>query len=309
MDSVTTGVKTQRGLLWAQLVARTSMAQATGHQYSLPTHGEWFEENGLHYLVRIVENLSRKDKDRLEAAHKADEQAHPFSPFLPPEEDLYVSDLSATHFSVLNKFNVLDHHLLVVTREFEEQDTPLNSADFDALWKCLSDFPALGFYNGGADSGASQRHKHLQVIPLDSGDPCHWLPWLEYYDRDARAGEITRVPELTFPHALTGLAITDSDTAGVQLEAAYWSLIEQLAWYEGVASQRTPRPYNLLVSPDWMVLVPRSRECWDGVSLNALAFIGALLVRSEEQRDALRKVGLLEALKAVCAEPPGLSQP
>ena len=86
-------------------------------------------------------------------------------------------------------------------------------------------------------------------------------------------------------------------------------LIAQLAWYEGVASQRTPRPYNLLVSPDWMVLVPRSRECWDGVSLNALAFIGAVLVRSEEQRDALRKVGLLEALKAVCAEPPGLSQP
>ena len=37
------------------------------------------------------------------------------------------------HLSVLNKFNVLDHHLLIVTREFEPQETLLTLDDFEAL--------------------------------------------------------------------------------------------------------------------------------------------------------------------------------
>lgn len=301
MENTALGSATQRGALWSQLVARSVAAQAEGHQYSLPTHGEWFEDEGLHYLIRVVDNLSRKDQDRLAAAHVADEKAHPFSPFLPPEEHLFVSDLSATHFAVLNKFNVLDNHLLVVTREFEEQDKPLNAADFDALWRCLSDFPSLGFYNGGEDSGASQRHKHLQLVPLDSGDPTHWLPWLEHYDRAMRPGEITQAPELTFSHALIGLEISEPELAGTQLEAAYWALIHHLGWVEGDPRQRRPRPYNLLVTTHWMVLIPRIRECWNGLSINALAFIGALLVRNEEQKNALREIGPQRALQSICA--------
>lgn len=302
MENTVMGSLTQRGVLWSRLVARTTAAQAGGHQYSLPTHGETFDENGLPYLIRVVDNLSRKDQDRLDAAHVADEKAHPFSPFLPPEEHLFVSDLSPTHFAVLNKFNVLDHHLLVVTRQFEEQREPLNAADFDALWNCLTDFPALGFYNGGEASGASQRHKHLQVIPLDSADPTHWLPWLELYQRDARAGTITHVPELTFSHALLGLAINDTAIAGQQLEAAYWSLLHHLDWIEGTPEHPRPQAYNLLVTPRWMALIPRVAECWDSVSINALAFIGALLVRNEAQKEALLGAGPLPALRSVCAQ-------
>lgn len=54
------------------------------------------------------------------------------NPFLPYEEDLWVSHLSDTHTLLLNKFNVVPHHLLVVTRQFESQQDPLNAADLDA---------------------------------------------------------------------------------------------------------------------------------------------------------------------------------
>ena len=54
------------------------------------------------------------------------------NPFLPYEEDLWVSHLSPSHTLLLNKFNVVPYHLLVVTREFQSQQDPLKAADFDA---------------------------------------------------------------------------------------------------------------------------------------------------------------------------------
>ena len=46
------------------------------------------------------------------------------NPFLPYEEDLYVRHLEPNHVLLLNKFNVVENHLLVVTREFESRQTP-----------------------------------------------------------------------------------------------------------------------------------------------------------------------------------------
>ena len=66
-----------------------------------------------------------------------DKQAEVKNPFLPYEEDLFVADLSDAHLLLLNKYNVVAHHLLVVTRRFEPQSDLLNSADLDAAWKVL----------------------------------------------------------------------------------------------------------------------------------------------------------------------------
>jgi len=41
--------------------------------------------------------------------------------------------------------------------------------------------------------------------------------------------------------------------------------------------------YNLLVMREWMVLVPRCRECFEGGSVNALGFAGCFFVRDFEQ--------------------------
>ena len=74
--------------------------------------------------------------------------------------------VSGTHVAILNKFNVVDRHLLIVTREFEEQRSLLTPRDFEAWWRCLGEYESIGFYNGGAEAGASQPHKHLQLVPL-----------------------------------------------------------------------------------------------------------------------------------------------
>src|SRR5690606_33901634 len=42
--------------------------------------------------------------------------------------------------------------------------------DFHALAQLLSASGGLGFYNGGAPAGASQRHKHVQWLPSGPGN-------------------------------------------------------------------------------------------------------------------------------------------
>jgi len=54
------------------------------------------------------------------------------NPFLPYDEELWVQHLSDTHTLLLNKFNLVEHHTIVVTRTFQSQDEPLTEADLAA---------------------------------------------------------------------------------------------------------------------------------------------------------------------------------
>jgi ATP adenylyltransferase len=61
--------------------------------------------------------------------------------------------------------------------------------------------------------------------------------------------------------------------------------------------------YNLLMTRDWLLVVPRSRESVDGdagkISINALGFAGTLLAKNEAQRDWLRQRSPLDLLLQV----------
>ena len=56
--------------------------------------------------------------------------------------------------------------MLLVTRQYEEQTGALDEVDFDAFATCLSDIDGLAFYNSGPVSGASQPHRHMQLVPF-----------------------------------------------------------------------------------------------------------------------------------------------
>ena len=102
------------------------------------------------------------------------------------------------------------------------------------------------------------------------------------------------VPGLCFPHAAMGLSgepIRRGDGPG--LHERYHALLAAL----GIRDHR--QPYNLLLTRRWMLVVPRSRECWEGTSVNALGFAGSLLVRDRDQLARLRDVGPMKVLVAV----------
>lgn len=263
----------ERGTLWSATVERSKAALRSGALQPLATDSEAVAADGVDFVVRVLAHLDRKH-DALAAQHRDGR-----NPFLPYDEDLFVAEVSDTHVCLLNKFNVLDHHLLLVTRAFEEQEKPITRADFAALAACMAEFDAFAFYNAGYVAGASQPHKHLQLVPVPIGlgpERTPIDPWLRESPR-----------KLPFRHAFARLG------EGVDPFSTYEELLR------AVELDRAPRPYNLLVTRDWMLVVPRAQASFEGVFVNALGFAGGLLVGSREQLERVRKLGPLTILREV----------
>jgi ATP adenylyltransferase len=193
-----------------------------------------------------------------------------------------------------------------VTRRFEHQETLLTAGDFTALAACMGEREVVAFYNGGAAAGASQSHKHLQLVPLPlmSGLPAVPIEPL----LDAVRGErgVCAVPGFGFSNAFTWLdpATMLGEAAGASLGERYRALLDAagLRSLPCGEEERQSAPYNLLVTRRWMLLVPRSRECFGTMSINALGYAGSLFVKDDEQFETLRRAGPLAVLGEV-AEP------
>jgi ATP adenylyltransferase len=282
----------ERGTLAAAIASRSARALREGLLVPIPTRAHVVEDGGIPFIVRVLAQLE------LEREAKARQQAAGTNPFLPYDEALRVADLSDTHLCLLNRFNVVERHVLIVTRVFEEQQEPLGPADLAALWTCLEETRGLGFYNAGEAAGASQRHKHLQVVPLPlgSGDA---FPLAERLEALAPREGVAVPRGLPFPVALASLEALDRcrpDAAAAALEALYREMLRRTGVVPGRA------PYNLLATRRWLWLVPRSRPDWQGIAVNALGFAGALLVPDDAALARLRAVGPLALLRAVTPE-------
>lgn len=257
------------------------------------------EQGGIRFLVRILTNLVRKD-----AAKKSEKKDKNFNPFLPYEEDLFVADISDTHVCLLNKFNVVEHHLLIVTRAFVEQESWLDLADFQAMWLALAEIDGLAFYNSGSIAGASQRHKHLQLVPLplvDDGVEMPIAPLLKTAKFEAGVGTI---PNLPFVHGIAKFDpswVNSPDVAAEMTLKCYLNLQKAVGLLNDVEeiADRPNGAYNLLATREWMMIVPRSQEFFQGISINSLGFAGALLVKNQEQKQLLIETGPLNILTAV----------
>ena len=246
--------------------------------YRIESEPHYVADQGVEFVVRLAIDFERQVAVM--------PRNRPGNPFLPHDPPLYLGDVSPTHFALLNKYHVIENHLLVVTREYVDQEVLLDVADFEALLASLpADTPAIGFYNGGRGSGASQPHKHLQVVtlPLSPRAPVPMAPLLDGAS-----------PRLPFRHAFAGIDRREP----AALHACYRELMKQagLGALTGHRPERQSHPYNLLVASDWMLLVPRARESFEGIPLNSLAFAGAFFVRRQAQLEAVRRIGPMAVL-------------
>jgi ATP adenylyltransferase len=241
----------------------TRRALASGALQPIATESCVIEDGGVEFVVRFVSSLARKEAAR----------AGPADPLGNYEPDLFVGDVSPTHYVLLNKFNVLPHHLLVVTRRFERQEAPLTVQDFEALERSAPGPDWLAFHNAGRDAGASQPRKHLQLVPMPR------IPIEALLEAGGK---------LPFKHALIRIAAAAGPSA---LHDLYGNLLAVC----GI----TTEPYNLLIAPRWMLLVPRRRERFETLSVNAVGFAGSLFARTREEVELIRAHGPMNVLRAV----------
>jgi len=114
-------------------------------------------------------------------------------------------------------------------------------------------------------------------------------------------GTITALPFLHVFARLGPETLKVRSDAGEKTFALYCAMLNRL----GMASpekggiKRQSGPYCLLVAEDWMLLVPRSHEFFDSISVNSLGFAGALLVRDKEQIERVKNCGPMTVLREV----------
>lgn len=263
------------GTLRARIAAKARDALAHGSMQPIATELHVVEDGGVRFAVRVGEGLASKP---LASTPEQSLRLRP-DPFVPPYDvHLFVGDLSPTHVCLLNKYNVLDEHVLVITRAYEPQEALLTPADFVAWWRCLNELDGLGFYNAGALAGASQPHKHMQVI-------------------GARLGE---GPQRTPMDALLSRGSLPFAGAQCRFNAnAHTAHADYLQLLAQIDRAGPNKPYNLLVTRSWMWAVPRTRGFYAGIEVNSLGFAGALLAKDHAQLQIIRNEGPIALLQHV----------
>lgn len=286
---------------WNAVTRCTTSALASGDLQPLETHETSVDAEGLSFTIRWAASLA--DKPRASQAPAPSLPGGPrnpdFNPFLNPDPELTVSSLGERHTAILNKFPVCLHHLVLARREFSEQQTPLEYSDFEVLGILLQAYGGVGFYNGGAAAGASQRHKHVQWIPHAPGN-ASLAPLFAGLPANPSPGQPVRHAAFAFDHVFLPIDNQPGSTASVRAQSMLTAFEHgQTALGLHADDSGWLPAFNLVAENGWMLMVPRTQEHFHGASLNALSFAGVIYVGDDTQRHAIRQHGPLAALQAV----------
>lgn len=222
---------------------------------------------GMPYLVHFAPILAEKPESN---GKQTDNKEDPFEN---PSEDLLITpDLNGdgAYKLLLNKYPIVPEHTLLVTNDYQHQSSALTPQDLIVAYKYLckmdnedENIRHLVFYNSGPQSGSSQNHKHLQSFKIPSNfimfqdKLCsgkeHFLPNIK--------DEPLQDDKVAFAHFVLPLP-EDSNSVDMDLLAmCYFSLLQRtLTFFQDWLNENPGmvRSYNVLLTKNWICLVPRS---------------------------------------------------
>lgn len=213
------------------------------------------------------------------------------NPFMPPfEPGQFITDLGKTHRLLVNKFMLAERHVLIVTKIYEPQFSELSDLDLGYTYIIALALDGFSFYNSDKISGASQKHKHMQVIPYSSAN-IYYLDEIKKIVNNSSGyliKEQAELKHLSFPFLdkykyclvkFDELVMKDQDLKEYSkyLKSVYMRVMQELK------NDKLNQSYNLIFGKNWMLAVLRKKEkSMDAVSLNALGCLGSILVKSDE---------------------------
>ncbi|MFT4926306.1 MAG: ATP adenylyltransferase [Phenylobacterium sp.] len=254
-------------MFWSSAQQAAQAALVSGSLLPIATEPDIIEENGLSFYLHVINANLKQKLNRTKNAG---------NPFLPYDQDMFVAQAGDDHVCLLNKFPVLAPHLLICSNTFIEQRTPLQLIDFQAWLLGYSCDDAFGFYNGGATAGASQPHRHMQLIKTAiSLEP------------------LILSGQLPFKHKLYRYEQLNAQT----LADDYSRGMAELGLYHSEQCQ----PYNLLLTNGWMLIFPRSANNVNGIFANGMNYSGHFLMRNQTEIDWLKRYGVVRYLTE-CAD-------
>lgn len=264
----------------AQAVGTTALAQ--GALCPMPTT-----------LLKLPRTAGAQVRRLLGRHPQASQPRSQANPFLPPDQRLVLRSWGPAHTLLLNKYPVRPGHLLLITNGDHPQSGWLNAEDWQAAAALLERQDGLLFFNSGPVAGASQPHRHLQLLPTLPGQPC--FPWETWMNQ----------PDGAYPWRLckTSLRQRDGDLAASMVRI-YAQHLASLGLGSAKGHSQPQGAYNLLITSDWFITVPRCRDEHQGVNINALGFAGMVLVTDRTNPAWLAAGGdVLSVLQAVGEAP------
>ena len=216
------------------------------------------------------------------------------NPFLPWDHRLEVDRIGDSHVVILNKYPVQTSHMLLITQDWQPQTGWLSMEDWQSLARIDATTTGLWFFNSGPAAGASQPHRHLQLLPRAAGERiCARDGWFRRCAQDATTS--AQDPLLRSSR----VAAISSTLTGETLQELYLALAEDLGLGHPSTDDCPRGAYNLLLSREWMAIVRRRREGIRGFSVNALGFAGSLLSTEASDRQWIQDSGPEALLQAV----------
>ena len=206
------------------------------------------------------------------------------NPFKPWDNILEIDSIGNDHQIILNKYPVQLGHILLITNEWKEQNGWIDLKDWEAIKKVNKDTTGLWFFNSGPLAGASQPHRHIQLLRRGPSElSCPREEWILNFSNvnyeNKKFAENIIIKKFS-------KSLNDEN-----MHEIYIGLSNKLGLGNPKIDKRPKFPYNLIFTNNWMVLIKRKTDNLFGVSINALGFAGYILVTGKSDITYLKKYG------------------
>ena len=216
------------------------------------------------------------------------------NPFIPWDTRLQIQSINDNHTLILNKYPVQIGHMLLITSFWKPQNGWLNEDDFEAILNVDNDTTGLWFFNSSKEAGASQPHRHFQLLPRHYNEKI--CPRYEWF---CSLLNNTKDNYSEISHCISIRQRNNNNSGSSDLFSSYKSMINEMNLGEIDIFDKPLKPYNLLITSEWISLITRKTDKSNGFSINALGFAGYFLATKRSDVNTLIKFGPERILKDV----------
>ena len=206
------------------------------------------------------------------------------NPFNPWEKLLEIDQIGDKHQLILNKYPVQKGHILLITNTWMPQDGWLDVSDWIAIQKVNNDTSGLWFFNSSPIAGASQPHRHFQLLRRPYGEvPCPREKW--FLDLKLCSESKNKLKKSIIVSDFNFL----EDPSNIY--SLYLKLSKDLGLGDPINDKKPRYPHNILITNRWITIIKRMHDHIHGISINGLGFAGYILVTEKSNINYLKKFG------------------
>ena len=212
------------------------------------------------------------------------------NPFNPWDKVLEIGKIGTNHQLILNKYPVQKGHILLITNTWKPQNGWLDIHDWSAIQKVNNDTSGLWFFNSSPIAGASQPHRHFQLLRRTYGEIiCPREKWFLDLELNNNNNSKLKKNIIVSKFSFSG---NSSDIYNKYLE-----LSKKIGLGDPINNEKPKYPHNILITNDWIAIIKRKYDHIEGFSVNGLGFAGYLLITDKSNIKYLQKYGPVKLLE------------